>query len=914
MAITTVFFDLGDTLISSPGGVDQRDADALDVLQVLVERGYRIGLLSNQATGTTVAQVQTRLNNLRLARYIDPALVTISTEVAGNVGKPAQPIFNLALNKAGHAASSVQAIFVTEEASHIAAARGFGWRAILKRNTGTCVLGDGECVSSLAGLLGLLPPLADISGTQLDLAPPPKLVDGLWAVPIDISQINAQLRFDAATQAASGDATLMFKLGRNAGCPSFDLRQTPTAAWLDGASVPVGDIAAHDFGGGTQASLRVLARVLEAGSAHTLRVTYGVGLPQASTAGSYQPHIDWSAGPRLAFNFGFTDLGGGRYLEAFIPANLIHDQFALTLDLQLLNTAIAHTPITNCAVTALGANHWRIDFPASMTALSPMLELRAADTLASSTHNVVLPVSGSSVAVTAWALNSSGVNTATQAGTIAGFLVANETAAGRYAHGNRYTAFVNSGGMEYDGATTSSPGSLRHESFHSWWGRAMKPASQADGWIDEAWTVYNDNGASGSTPFNFADPAVELCSRNPWARSTPGAAYSAGERLWRGMAAIVGVSTLNALMRDYYAAHRSRPSTTAELEAFLLARSGRADIVDVFHRYAYGLADPAPQPDVWLRDEVGDPGADAWAGRFWDSPDLWVRQKDDGGLTHQNVEAGQDNWFHARVRNRSATATARHLVVSFNHRGYAGTQFSYPADFLPAVAATAAFDLAPGETRIVKARWPRADVPAAGTHPCLLAAVYSRFDQPVAGRHVWEQNNLAQKNLTVVDLLPNTWFVLPVQLRNLRPKLARSIELQVVRPADAPALPARLLTLKPALAIGDKQLAGNDATTLDCGCAGESNHDHAHAHTHTHADSRDADAAAQAFANATETPFEPGRVATQTLRLKPLESLPVGLRVSLPPGAKPGASYRLDLVQRENGKVVGGVALTIRAK
>jgi len=120
--------------------------------------------------------------------------------------------------------------------------------------------------------------------------------------------------------------------------------------------------------------------------------------------------------------------------------------------------------------------------------------------------------------------------------------------------------------------------------------------------------------------------------------------------------------------------------------------------------------------------------------------------------------------------------------------------------------------------------------------------------------------------------------------------------------------------LKPALAIGDKQLAGNDATTLDCGCAGESNHDHAHAHTHTHADSRDADAAAQAFANATETPFEPGRVATQTLRLKPLESLPVGLRVSLPPGAKPGASYRLDLVQRENGKVVGGVALTIRAK
>lgn len=33
----------------------------------------------------------------------------------------------------------------------------------------------------------------------------------------------------------------------------------------------------------------------------------------------------WSNGPRLAFNFGFTDLGAGRYLEAWVPANLIFD-------------------------------------------------------------------------------------------------------------------------------------------------------------------------------------------------------------------------------------------------------------------------------------------------------------------------------------------------------------------------------------------------------------------------------------------------------------------------------------------------------------------------------------------------------------------------------------------------------------
>ena len=39
---------------------------------------------------------------------------------------------------------------------------------------------------------------------------------------------------------------------------------------------------------------------------------------------------------------------------------------------------------------------------------------------------------------------------------------------------------------------------------------------------------------------------------------------------------------------------------------------------------------------------------------------------------------------------------------------------------------------------------------------------------------VWQQNNLAQKNLTVVDLAPSSFFVLTVLVRNLRAKLARS--------------------------------------------------------------------------------------------------------------------------------------------
>src|SRR5262245_38168276 len=140
--------------------------------------------------------------------------------------------------------------------------------------------------------------------TNFDLAPAAKIVDGLMAVPIDIQHISASLIFDGATSSGTGDAMIDFIVGPSGGCPIFDLRQTITAVWLDGVPLAVTDVALHDFGGGAGAELHVVNSVLDANSSHTLRVTYTLGLPQASTVGSYQPAMTWSAGPRLVFNFG----------------------------------------------------------------------------------------------------------------------------------------------------------------------------------------------------------------------------------------------------------------------------------------------------------------------------------------------------------------------------------------------------------------------------------------------------------------------------------------------------------------------------------------------------------------------------------------------------------------------------------
>lgn len=148
------------------------------------------------------------------------------------------------------------------------------------------------------------------------------------------------------------------------------------------------------------------------------------------------------------------------------------------------------------------------------------------------------------------------------------------------------------------------------------------------------------------------------------------------------------------------------------------------------------------------------------------------------------------------MRNRG-TALVRHFIVTFAVKQFAGTQFSYAAGFLPCTAAACGFDLtAPGATTVVKTRWPRSAVPAAGSHGCLLAAVLTRSDKPGAGLHVWEHNNLAQKNLTIVDVLPNRVFTLPFIVSNALSKLPRNFKLELIRPTNLPALQASFIGMR----------------------------------------------------------------------------------------------------------------------
>jgi hypothetical protein len=746
---------------------------------------------------------------------------------------------------------------------------------------------------------------------------------------MDIQRINATLTFDGATSSGKGDATIEFTTGVQNGNPIFDLRQTMTEAWLDGAPIAIAKLAQHDFGGGANAELRIIESVLPKGTNHTLRVKYNVGLPQAPAAGGYQPGMTWSAGPRLALNFGFTDLGPGRYLESWIPANLIFDQFELTLTVRILNTAIPHTLITNGTINSLGTNHWSVTYPARFTALSTLLELRATNTLTKLSGTVMLPVSGTNVTIDVWKLTTGPANLATELANIKTFLTDNENAVGPYVHGNRFVAFLKQGGMEYEGGTTTATGALKHETFHSWWARGLKPASQPDAWWDEAWTEYNVLGG-GSIPFDFTATPVTLCPRNPWVRFTADGSYDDGKRFFQGVAALVGgMANLKTLMSDFYKQHKNKLTTTTDIEEFLVCRTGNTQLVDAFHRFVYGFDNPSPVPDLWLRDDPAHTGTDAWGGAFWNSPDLWIRNSNDNGTTHQAPEFGQDNWFYARVRNRSATAIARHFLVTFNVKAFAGVEFQYPSDFLPCVAAASGFELGPGQSAIVKARWPAALVPPAGTHACWLASVLTRLDHPVAGRHVWEHNNLAQKNLTIVDLKPGQWILLPFVVSNLTKLTTRRVLLEVVRPEGQLKLPVTLahqsgaafslvpelkpkpLNVIPATIIKDE--GNDDAAALDCG--GRADGQPGISDAALTSQTPDVLTARQ-FADASEVTFAAGRTAQIPLSLRPAQQLVMGLRLTVPQTAKAGEVITLDLVQKdEKGKAIaGGLAVEIRVR
>src|SRR5579859_2470691 len=423
------------------------------------------------------------------------------------------------------------------------------------------------------------------------VVPPPVRLGHRTVVAVDLTRVHATITFDAAARQATAEATVEFVVEGVDGCPAIDLRQQVDRLRMDGSPLSADAFSREDLGGGPGAGMRVLDRSLAAGTHHRLELAYRLETPDAEGA---QP-VEWTDGG-LRFDLWMSDLYPGRYLEMWLPANLCHDRTALGVEIAVTGTSSLHQVVTNGAETMLGAGRWLVEYPASFTALSPMLVLAPVDDLEIRRRTVGLSGRRRHLTVLTARLRDVDTDLASCEADIAGWLAANAARYGPWVHGERFTSVVWGAGrgMEYDGATTASPAALEHEVFHSWFGRGVKPARASDGWIDEAWTSWatssrrSEEGRFAEVELGLDEAPLVLCPPHPWSRQTPVESYREGARFFGGLAHLLGeAGQLRSAMAEWYRANAGQLVTTDGLEAHLTG-SSHVDVGPWFARYVHG--------------------------------------------------------------------------------------------------------------------------------------------------------------------------------------------------------------------------------------------------------------------------------------------------------------------------------------
>jgi hypothetical protein len=423
------------------------------------------------------------------------------------------------------------------------------------------------------------------------------MIDGIEGHAINVESLDADIVFDPATQEARVVANLSFQVNAKGGAPLFDLRQTVSALTLDGEQSGVERIKTEDLGEPT-GFLSVLDADLEPCSRHVLNFEYELATPDASESLAPQ----WQGEDAVFWDFALSDTEVGNFLELWLPSNLCHDEFSFALNVTV-ESDVDHTPISNAAVSVDAPNQWTLTFPDNGVSHTSMFVLAPTRDLSSRSSQLELPRSGT-VELEFYKLNSSEADLEAVEEQLRLDMAHFEESTGDYMH-HRFTAYVKDerGGMEYDGGTVSSVAAMSHETYHSWFARGVRPLTQNDGWIDEAWTMYFvDQGfGSGAREEESLDELMvwptPLSSSDPWSRITPFHSYFVGAFVFRWFAASIGHEALIEAMAEFYVQHAPGPVTTADLERHLHCTTDATDVREVFHELVYvrtGELDPEP--------------------------------------------------------------------------------------------------------------------------------------------------------------------------------------------------------------------------------------------------------------------------------------------------------------------------------
>ncbi len=439
-------------------------------------------------------------------------------------------------------------------------------------------------LTAAIALTSVLAPQSAVPDNNLNsMAPLARIVDGVRGVPIDIQSVSASLNFDMKARTKQVSAQMVFQT-LETGFPIFDLRQEILSATLDMKPIAVEKLAAHDFGPAS-GTMRIIEREVRTGANSILHLDYELNKPLAPASKGALKRDNG-----LFFSNNFTDLKPGRYLEQWFPANLIYDQFEFTLDLQLNKAANAHRIVTNATVKKKGRHHWLLTWPMHTTAFSPMLVIVPEDDVEYEARNLRLKNGQKiKVEITKEKTCHGEIDKAFQL--VEKALEDFSKSMGEWPHGKRYVLYIRDsmGSMEYDGGTCTAMGAIRHETFHSWFGRGVKPASQNDAWWDEAWDVwFADAGRYANRQYSTEDKAITLCSSNPWNRITSAYSYGKGAQVFARLAMVLGEDELIEYMSSFFKKYSLKTCTTNDLNNHLTKESGNAQVDLIFNRFVFG--------------------------------------------------------------------------------------------------------------------------------------------------------------------------------------------------------------------------------------------------------------------------------------------------------------------------------------
>ena len=199
---------------------------------------------------------------------------------------------------------------------------------------------------------------------------------------------------------------------------------------------------------------------------------------------------------------------------------------------------------------------------------------------------------------------------------------------------------------------------------------------------------------------------------------------------------------------------------------------------------AHCMLNPSNDLDLMIRDSREDYGAEPNVETeevFWNSIDMWVRNQQDEIEIHENPEYDPNNpsYVYVRVFNRSCQTSSGNEKVklywakastSLDWDMYWNGQnfFSNNKPLGQPIGEITIPALEPGQDVVLNIPWQvpnpadYADVNPEPWHYCLLARIDTSADPMTYAEtnmlrpNVEKNNNIAWKNLTVVDLDPNT--------------------------------------------------------------------------------------------------------------------------------------------------------------